>query len=68
MPILKMYRCKDCRHEFSDLPPNAQLFEMGDVNPGSGALDNKKPVPQACPDCDSSSVEPIIEKGMHKDA
>ena len=52
MSILKKFRCKDCEFEFTDLPPGS----LEEVDIGKGT---KKTVPQECPDCGGSSIEPI---------
>ena len=59
MPMLKKFRCKDCGFEFSD---EVVEGERGDINPNTGAIDNKKPIPYQCPNCESSNVERVQGK------
>ncbi len=68
MGILKMYRCRDCELEFSDLPEDATFAEVGDIDPATGKLKNPKPIPQECPDCGGMNTEPVMEDGRHKNA
>lgn len=67
MGVFKMFQCRDCKHQFKDLPEGS-LAEMGDINPSTGKIDNPKPVPQECPKCGGGDIDPVIEKGRHKDA
>ena len=59
MPTLQDFRCKDCEHEFSDLPEDV-IGEAGDINAGTGELESKRDITaHQCPDCGSSNVEKV---------
>lgn len=65
MAILKMFKCKDCAFEFSDL--DEDLYEVKEIDPIRG-IEKKIVVPKECPNCGDSNIEPIIENGKQKDA